>query len=222
MSNTTTVQTYYNDLAIAYDADRFGNSYGRYLHQQEVKLLTRLLTGRNGNTADLGCGTGRLTGFASTGVDFSAAMLEEAKKKWPAKDFILSDLTELPFPSDSMNTLFSFHVFMHLDQHTALAIFAEAERVLQPGGIFIFDFPSLRRRNLFSRKREGWHGSTAYDALKLEIDGLVKEKYYGLMLFPVHRLPSFCRGLFQRLDSLLCRTFLKSYASYQAVVFRKP
>lgn len=222
MSNEQPVLTYYNELATGYDADRFGNSYGRYLHRQETMLLARLLKNNTGAIADLGCGTGRLTEFAQTGIDFSEAMLEEARKKWPSKNFIQASLTHLPFDNNSMDVLFSFHVFMHMDESSTKTAFAEIERVLKPGGLFIFDFPSARRRKLTGHQREGWHGSTAYDAGSLQIDGLSCHKHFGLLFFPVHRLPVWARKLFRPVDTLLCRSPFKNFASYQLAVFRKP
>jgi hypothetical protein len=43
----------------------------------------------------------------------------------------------------------------------------------------------------------------------------------GFLFFPIHRIPPILRPLFRSLDSLMCRSFLKEYASYLVVVLEK-
>ena len=90
---------------------------------------------------DLGCGTGRHSlwlasaGATVTGVDFSEGMLEEARAKPGAEAvrFLAHDLQQpLPFAAGSFDMVVSGLVLEHLG---ALgAFFAEARRVLRPGG----------------------------------------------------------------------------------------
>lgn len=90
---------------------------------------------------DLGCGTGRHSlwlasaGATVTGVDFSDGMLEEARGKPGAEAvrFLAHDLAQpLPFAAGSFDVVVSGLVLEHL---AALdAFFAEARRVLRPGG----------------------------------------------------------------------------------------
>lgn len=90
---------------------------------------------------DLGCGTGRHSlwlasaGATVTGVDFSEGMLEEARAKPGAEAvrFLAHDLQQpLPFAAGSFDLVVSGLVLEHL---AALdAFFAEARRVLRPGG----------------------------------------------------------------------------------------
>jgi malonyl-CoA O-methyltransferase len=90
---------------------------------------------------DLGCGTGRHAlwlagqGAAVTGVDFSEGMLEEARGK-PGADsvrFLSHDLHQpLPFEDGTFDRVVSGLVLEHLKELEAF--FAEARRVLRPGG----------------------------------------------------------------------------------------
>ena len=90
---------------------------------------------------DLGCGTGRHSlwlasaGATVTGVDFSEGMMEEARGKPGAEAirFLAHDLQQpLPFAAGSFDVVVSGLVLEHL---AALdAFFAEARRVLRPGG----------------------------------------------------------------------------------------
>ena len=139
---------YYDALAPNYDADRFGNSYGRFLDAQERTILDKYLPRDAARVLDLGCGTGRLSDFAGQGCDASLRSIELARAKHPLKRFIQADIAELPYPDGSFEAAFCFHVFMHCRMPQIEAAFREAERVLQPGGVFIADIASALRRRL--------------------------------------------------------------------------
>jgi ubiquinone/menaquinone biosynthesis C-methylase UbiE len=90
---------------------------------------------------DLGCGTGRhslglaAAGAAVTAVDFSAGMLSQARLKPEVAGvrFVVHDLHHpLPLASASFDALVSGLVVEHLSDLGAF--FAEARRVLRPGG----------------------------------------------------------------------------------------
>jgi malonyl-CoA O-methyltransferase len=90
---------------------------------------------------DLGCGTGRHAlwlagqGAAVTAVDFSEGMLAEARRKRGADSvrFVVHDLHDpLPFADAAFDALVSGLVLEHLRDLGPL--FAEARRVLRPGG----------------------------------------------------------------------------------------
>jgi malonyl-CoA O-methyltransferase len=89
---------------------------------------------------DLGCGTGRhalwlaAAGAVVTGVDFSEGMLAEARRKPGAEAvrFIVHDLhLSLPFAAE-FDLVVSGLVLEHLRELDGF--FAEARRVLRPGG----------------------------------------------------------------------------------------
>ncbi len=90
---------------------------------------------------ELGCGTGRHTvwlaaaGARVTAVDFSQGMLAEARRKVKGRavDFVVHDLHDpLPFPDGSFDLVVSGLVLEHLRKVDPF--FAEAHRVLRPGG----------------------------------------------------------------------------------------
>ena len=90
---------------------------------------------------DLGCGTGRhalplaSAGARVTAVDFSEGMLEEARRKpgAGAVRFLAHDLHQpLPFADGSFDRVVSGLVLEHL--RDLAAFFAEARRMLRPGG----------------------------------------------------------------------------------------
>ena len=217
------VKQYYNELAKQYDADRFGNSYGNYIHKQEAVWMKRWLQ-KEGDGLSMGCGTGRFMEFASHGVDISESMLAEAQRKFPNKAFTRSDAGNTPLPDGEFNQIFALHVFMHLSQEQIKAIINEAHRLLKPGGTFVFDFPSQGRRRLVNHQQSGWHGATA-----LTVNGLQKqmsedwtlEGVGAVAFFPIHRIPRSLRPLMRPIDNLFCHSPFKKMASYTLVRFVK-
>ncbi|MBK9191974.1 MAG: class I SAM-dependent methyltransferase [Crocinitomicaceae bacterium] len=217
------VKAYYNSIAADYDHSRFENSYGTFIDKAERKLLKRWLKS-NKNVLDLGCGTGRFLDLASQGSDFSDEMLRIAGKKYPEKLLHHAAGSSIPAENDSLDAVFSMHVFMHLSQSDIQDIVNEVYRVLKPGGTFIFDFPSSKRRNLVKYKANGWHAATSFDkpaVLKLLASKFEIEKSRGILVVPIHRLPNFIRFIFQPADWLLSHVGFKWYSSYIILKCRK-
>lgn len=87
---------------------------------------------------DIACGTGTSsasiarTGATVVGLDFSAGMLVQARKKHNNVEFVLGDAEKLPFVSDEFDAVtVSFGLRNVNDPKVALA---EMFRVLKPGG----------------------------------------------------------------------------------------
>lgn len=224
MEQTNNIQEYYEELAPEYDANRFGSSYGQYIHRQENRILRTILKKtKAARILDIGCGTGRLTSFANHGLDISAAMIAEAKAKFPEKQFSVGGAIETGYEAAFFDTLLSFHVIMHQDKDNTKKILEEAHRILKKGGQFIFDFPSLKRRKLINYKAASWHAANSFSIE--EIKSLAGDKWkltatYGLLWLPIHRIPVKIRPFLIPLDNLLCRLF-KEYASYLTIVLSK-
>lgn len=211
---------YYDSIAASYDESRFGNSYGEFIHAQEIGLLGRWLGGSSGRILDLGCGTGRLSGFASLGVDPSERMLDRARAKFPGKSFYAGDAFGCGLEAETMEAVICFHVVMHLAHGDLDRMLAECHRVLKPGGRLIFDFPSALRRKLVAADRSGWHGANAYTLA--EIRERSNGHWHigrtrGIAALPIHRIPAAWRMRLVALDTVICRSFLKHCASYVAV-----
>lgn len=224
---TESVQSYYNRIGAEYDQNRFGNTYGAYIHSQEKAFLNHWLKKNPGSgerVLDMGCGTGRFMSRATHGVDFSDGMMEQARKKFPEKQFVKASITATGLEDGSFTKVFSMHVLMHLDEVTSRQFFEEAYRLLQPGGLFIVDFPSRKRRSFGQRKAGNWHGSNAYDVPALP--GFYEGRWKlvgarGILFFPIHRIPVRLRSFVRFFDNLLCRSWFKGYASYIVVVLQK-
>ena len=216
------IHQYYNKIAKIYDEDRFENSYGKYIHHQEKAFLTKNLKGES--VLSLACGTGRFMEFAHFGVDLSEEMILVAQEKYPTKNFQVADASQTAFQNGQFDSIFSFHLFMHLEKDKALEIIREAKRILAVKGLLIFDFPSAKRRKILKRKGNNWHASTSYSIAELKnfvSDEWNLKLYSGILFFPIHRFPKKIRPFFIRLDNLFCKSFLKSFSSYLIVILEK-
>ena len=87
---------------------------------------------------DIGCGSGLFasqaadTGATITGLDATAALIDEAKKRAPGIQFLTGDMEELPFEAASFDVVTGFNSFQYAASINNA--FTEAQRVLKPGG----------------------------------------------------------------------------------------
>jgi SAM-dependent methyltransferase len=126
---------------------------------------------------DLGCGGGQLCldaaelGWKVVGVDVAPAMVEEARELCAGRDveFVVGSFDESGLPDGSVDAVTAMGLIEYLPADGAL--FAEARRLLRPGGRFAV---SCRNRlyNLLSANRytEGELGSGKADALLAELE----------------------------------------------------
>ena len=225
MNANQEIITYYDALAERYDDDRFANTYGNYIHKQELHLLNLYLDKNSiPNNLDLACGTGRFLDFANTGIDLSPRMVDVCTKKFPKKRVLVGDATDLPFENNGFSNILSFHLMMHLDKEMMDKIMAEAHRVLKSGGHFIFDIPSAKRRALTRFRPNGWHGANSESIstiLKTCHNDWDLKAFHGIAFFPIHWIPVRFRRFFIALDTFFGSTFLKEYSSHLVIILKK-
>lgn len=151
----------YDGWAVRYD----GEDNGCFPMRDDLlaPMLDRLEPGR---ALDAACGTGAVArqlvarGHEVTGVDLSAAMLARAREAVPEATFLVGDLTDLPVADASMDHVVCSLALTHLPDLDPF--FAEAARVLRPGGHLLL----LDTRGHFT-------GSASYPLIQQAPDGRV-------------------------------------------------
>lgn len=123
--------------------------------------------------ADIGCadgyGTQYLAQFAKTitGVDYSEATLEAARKKHADKTnltFISAKVPPLPFEDNSLDVVTAFQFIEHI--HNRKGFIQDVKRVLKPGGVFLCSTPN----NKMSIARNPFHvHEYTFDEIKQEV-----------------------------------------------------
>ena len=100
---------------------------------EEVDALIRALAALPpARTLDVACGTGFLTRHLPgevVGLDQSESMLEIARARVPAAEFVRGDGIELPFPDGAFERVFTGHFYGHLEEAERRLFLGEARRV---------------------------------------------------------------------------------------------
>ena len=122
----------------------FEDGYQKFLSFEE-KILDYMGEAETG--IDLGCGTAVAAGPLSKKVenlyllDLAESMLKKAKDKFPKAILLHASVTDIPLESESVDYAVSRGVVIsHLPQGEQGGFLCEVQRILKPGGIFIFDF----------------------------------------------------------------------------------
>ncbi|MGW6981284.1 class I SAM-dependent DNA methyltransferase [Streptomyces sp. NPDC054932] len=96
--------------------------------------------------ADLGCGPGRVTahldglGVRAFGVDLSPAMVAVARRTYPGLRFEVGSMTALDVADGVLGGVLAWYSTVHTPPSGLPAVFAEAARVLAPGGHLLIAF----------------------------------------------------------------------------------
>jgi len=104
---------------------------------------------------DVACGPGYVAtaalarGAVPVGIDFSARMVARARARHPAIEFIEGDAERLPFEVSAFDAVVTNFGVPHLARPGNA--FAEARRVLRPGGRFGFTVWGVPERNPLSK-----------------------------------------------------------------------
>lgn len=126
---------------------------GRQEIAEVVTLLKRVgLPSRGERALDFGCGVGRLTQALCDhfdechGVDIAASMIEHARRfnrHGPRAHYHLNERSDLElFGDDRFDFVYSNLVLQHMKPEYMQVYLREFIRVLQPGGILVFQLPA--------------------------------------------------------------------------------
>jgi ubiquinone/menaquinone biosynthesis C-methylase UbiE len=100
---------------------------------EEVKALAQTLTALDpARTLDVACGSGYFTRFlpgAIVALDQSPNMIDVARERDAASDYVVGDAFPLPFEDDSFERVFTGHFYGHLNGDERRRFLTEARRV---------------------------------------------------------------------------------------------
>jgi SAM-dependent methyltransferase len=114
---------------------------------------------------DAGCGAGvpvteiLSARFDVTGVDFSVAQIELARKNVPNARFICQDMTRLDFPDGTFDAICSFYAIIHIPREEHRPLFLNFHRMLKPSGHALL---CLGAENLVDDIEEDFFGERMY------------------------------------------------------------
>jgi SAM-dependent methyltransferase len=81
--------------------------------------------------------------YRVTCCDLAVSVMEERARSFPRHDWLISDVVDLPFPSDSFDAVLAGEILEHVP--SAGRALSEWARVLRPGGTLILTTPNRRR-----------------------------------------------------------------------------
>jgi SAM-dependent methyltransferase len=136
----------YNEVADDYAVERWDELNKKHIDRL---LLTEFASANKdkGLCADFGCGPGQTTRFLYdnglkdiVGIDLSPAMVNVARKLSPQINFETGDLLNIAYPSEHLGSALAFYSIVHFTMDQVRRCFGEINRVLKPGGDFLFSF----------------------------------------------------------------------------------
>ena len=144
-----TVKQWNDRMAAKYDAERFHEHPRlgvRWLRQQRIRHVFRLLAPQGEPVLEVGCGVGYLLSHVRgrrVGLDLAETLLRKAARRLGSpRGLLQADAQELPFRDASWSRIYCSEVLEHLPSPwTALR---EMARVLAPGGRLVVSIPNER------------------------------------------------------------------------------
>lgn len=192
-----------SDAFFAAFDERFRGTRGDIKERLRVYLPTLTEAGVGNDASpvvDLGCGRGEWLellqeeGLRGRGVDRNRVLVEECRQS--GLDAVVGDvLTYLcALPAQSVGAVTGFHIIEHLPFDVLLTLFDETLRVLQPGGVAIFETPNPQ--NVLVSTQEFYIDPTHQHPLPsmllkfiAEVKGLRRVQVLSLHPFPAsHRV----------------------------------
>lgn len=165
------LQAIYDEFADAYESNRGAFDTSAILNA----FYAGLNTGK-GELLDLGCGAGEpvaryfiANGWRVTGVDFSARMLELAKKFAPEMATLHADIMAAAFEPGRFDAVTATYCLFHIAADRHADLFARIHRWLKPGGKVLFTYATKE-----------YTGSERFDGYK---------EFLGRQLFYSHKTP---------------------------------
>jgi ubiquinone/menaquinone biosynthesis C-methylase UbiE len=190
--------------------------------RRELIQFVKTQTAARPRVVDVGCGPGFLLGCLQTwfhdaeliGIDQSEDLLNVAQSRCKSMAALKGDASALPLPDGFADAVFALHVVEHLAQPSEF--FAEAHRVVRPGGLLVIATPNAEGlgARVMGRRWSGYSDPThislhgpSYWSKMLDASGfrIVRHGTTGLSgilylnkmpLALIHWIPTFFCGYF--------------------------
>jgi SAM-dependent methyltransferase len=170
------VRATYDRVAADYAGTFFDELAGKSFDRA---LLDRFAAGQRGAGPvwDVGCGPGHVArylrerGVAACGLDLSAGMLGEARRRNPQLPFVQGTMGALPVADGVLAAIVSFYALIHIPRPEVPAVLREFRRAVRPGGDLLLAVHGgegeIRTDNWFGR--EVSIGATLFGADELGV-----------------------------------------------------
>ena len=160
MDYKKTVKAGYNAIAKRYLEERTRDS-------EDILLLDELINRLpvHAKVLDAGCGAGVPVAqilsqkFQVTGVDFSEAQIELARKIVPNAEFFCQDMTKLCFSENTFDAICSYYAIIHIPREEHKSVLVNFHRMLKPDGYALL---CLGAENLIDDIDENFLGARMY------------------------------------------------------------
>jgi SAM-dependent methyltransferase len=155
-------RTSYDTVADSY-AERIRDALDDepYLRTALALLGDQVRAAGGGQVADVGCGTGHVTGHLrglgidAFGLDLSPMMIELARRDHPGVRFEVGSMTELPVADSSLAGVIAWWSMIHVPDDSVPTVLGHFHRALRAGGVVQVGFHVGEESRL---KTEGYGG----------------------------------------------------------------
>jgi len=152
-------------------------------------FVEKILSPCSGLTLDLGCGRGlwsrklRERGILAIGVDSSMARLKKCRAECNNDNLFCASAANLPFASDSLDTVLFLEVIEHLDEEQQDRSLREIHRVLKPKGLVVVTTPNRPMYRLITKLLHLFEYNPEHvrELSLAEAKGMM-ERYFALVL----------------------------------------
>jgi len=141
------IRTSYDVVAAKYSNELADDMLARPLERGLLVAFSELVRGPgDGTVGDVGCGPGLIAKFLTEhglrmiGFDVSAAMIEQARVRFPAGDFRIGSMLELPVATGAWTGAVAMWSTLHCDADERSRFYKELARVVRTGGFVLHGF----------------------------------------------------------------------------------
>lgn len=152
---------------------------------------------------DVGCGNGRLYQMLAkkqvryVGFDQSEALIEIARAKNPAGEFVVGEMSTLPFPDATFDLLYCIAALNHIPgRDLQLQCVREMHRVLKPGGrVLMSNWNLLSRTAQAKAHKNNWLIQSGGEGIDVMVpwkngagENLGERYYHGFTMLELEEL----------------------------------